>query len=117
MHNLVLSPIDPELLISSISDRISRNILNEILQDKYQHEHDIWFNVDELRRYHPDKPSKQTVYLWVRENLIPFHKSGKKLRFLKSEIDAWLRKDGRKTLDQLAHEADQYLTKRKGGKL
>jgi excisionase family DNA binding protein len=31
-----------------------------------------------------------TVYGWVGREQIPFRKSGKKLRFLRSEIDKWL---------------------------
>lgn len=30
MHNLVLSPIDPEKLISSISERVTANVLNAV---------------------------------------------------------------------------------------
>jgi len=115
MHNLVLSPIDPELLISSISERVSNKILSEFLSQKSQSSNDNWFNVEELRRYHPDRPSKQTVYLWVSNSMIPFHKNGKKLRFLKSEIDAWLKMGGRKTISQISNEADQYLIKKKRG--
>jgi excisionase family DNA binding protein len=52
-----------------------------------------WFDLSELCQYHPDKPSKATVYTWVSMGLIPVHKGGKKLRFLKSEIDNWLKGD------------------------
>jgi len=115
MHNLVLSPIDPELLISSISERVSNKILSEFLSQKSQSSNDNWFNVEELRRYHPDKPTKQTVYGWVSAGTIPVHKNGKKLRFLKSEIDAWLKQGRKKTMAEIAAEADQYLIKKKRG--
>jgi hypothetical protein len=36
MHNLVLSPIDPEKLISSISDRVTANILKELQNYKIE---------------------------------------------------------------------------------
>ena len=58
-------------------------------------ETDRWFDLTELCDYIPDKPTKQTVYGWVNACTIPVHKGGKKLRFLKSEIDNWL-KQGRK---------------------
>ncbi len=52
-----------------------------------------WFNLQELRDYLPDKPSKNTIYSWVQKKSIPYHKGAKKLRFLKSEIDDWMAND------------------------
>ena len=79
-----------------------------------QAEADRWFDLNELCRYHPDKPSKPTVYGWVNAGTIPVHKGGKKLRFLKSEVDNWLMQGRKKTLAETATEADTYL-KKKGG--
>jgi excisionase family DNA binding protein len=76
-------------------------------------ETDRWFDLNELCNYHPDKPSKFTVYSWVHSGTIPVHKSGKKLRFLKSEIDEWLKQGRKKTLAELSSEAEQFLTKTK----
>lgn len=115
MQNLVLSPIDPEILIRSISERVTANILKAVGNEQPT-ETDRWFDINELCQYHPDKPSKPTVYSWVNAGSIPVHKGGKKLRFLKSEIDSWLKQGKKKTLTELASEADQYLTgKKKGG--
>lgn len=75
---------------------------------------DRWFDLNELCLYHPDKPSKPTVYGWVNAGVIPVHKGGKKLRFLKSEIDNWLKQGKKKTLAETASDADTYL-KKKGG--
>ncbi len=77
-------------------------------------ETDRWFDLNELCIYHPDKPSKPTVYGWVNVGTIPVHKGGKKLRFLKSEIDNWLRQGRKKTLVEIASEADTYLSTKKG---
>lgn len=76
---------------------------------------DRWFDLDELCNYLPDKPAKATVYGWVHFKLVPFHKSPgqKKLRFLKSEIDDWLKSGHKKTLAETAREANSYI-KRKG---
>lgn len=63
-------------------------------QQSNQHEKDHWFDLKKLCIYLPDKPSKLTVYSWVRNNKIPFHKGAKKLIFLQSEIDTWM-KEGR----------------------
>lgn len=74
-----------------------------------------WFNLNELCNYHPDKPSKPTVYGWVNAGSVPVHKNGKKLRFLKSEIDNWLMQGRKKTNTETASEAESYI-KKKGGK-
>jgi excisionase family DNA binding protein len=77
-------------------------------------EPDPWFDLTELCSYHPDKPTKQTVYGWVNAGTIPVHKGGKKLRFLKSEIDTWLKQGRKKTITETANEANQYLKNKKG---
>lgn len=75
-------------------------------------EPDRWFDLIELINYLPDKPAKATVYGWVHSGLIPCNKGAKKLRFLKSEIDNWLKQGRRKTLAEIKAEAEAY--KRKG---
>lgn len=77
-------------------------------------EKDRWFDLNELCQYHPDKPTKPTVYGWVNTGAIPVHKGGKKLRFLKSEIDTWLKQGRKKTLAETASEAEKYLQNKKG---
>ena len=74
-----------------------------------------WFDLNELCQYHPDKPSKPTVYGWVSAGTIPVHKGSKKLRFLKSEIDHWLNQGRKLTLTDYANEADAYLNKKRKG--
>lgn len=76
---------------------------------------DKWFNLQELCEYLPDKPARQTVYGWVNQRLIPHHKTGKKLQFLKSEIDAWIQGSKRKTADELQTDAIHYINSKKGG--
>lgn len=74
---------------------------------------DRWFDLNELCIYHPDKPSKPTVYGWVNAKSIPFYKRGKKLYFLKSEIDLFLKEGRKKTLSETAKEAELYLKRKK----
>ena len=64
---------------------------------------DAWMNIDELRAYHPDHPARPTIYEWVGKKAIPVHKDGKKLRFLRSEIDEWLNGGRAKTQAELIH--------------
>jgi predicted DNA-binding transcriptional regulator AlpA len=65
---------------------------------------DPWMTVPELIEYLPEHPHKFTVYKWVREATIPVNKSSKQLRFLKSEIDAWIKSGRRKTYAELRAE-------------
>lgn len=51
---------------------------------------DQWMNLKKLCEYLPSHPAEQTVYGWTSCHQIPFHKRGKRIMFLKSEIDAWL---------------------------
>lgn len=76
---------------------------------------DRWFNIDELKTYLPDHPAKATIYGWVSKREIPFHKGGKKLRFLQSEIDAWLSCGKRKSESELKNEAIKYCDTKKIG--
>jgi excisionase family DNA binding protein len=78
-------------------------------------ETDRWFDLNEFCNYHPDKPTKPTVYGWVNAGTIPVHKGGKKLRFLKSEIDSWLMQGRKKTLLEIASETSTYLPNNKKG--
>lgn len=64
-------------------------LLAQIIKNPHS-DSDRWFDLSELCEYLPDKPAKATVYGWVHTSIIPYHKGQKKLRFLKSEIDAWL---------------------------
>jgi hypothetical protein len=76
-------------------------------------EPDKWFDIVALSNYLPDKPAIPTIYGWVHTRTIPHHKGPKKLRFLKSEIDAWLKRGRRKTLTETAEEADNFIKKHK----
>ncbi|MBR5910995.1 MAG: helix-turn-helix domain-containing protein [Bacteroidales bacterium] len=78
---------------------------------------DRWFNLQELCDYLPDRPAKQTVYGWIGQHAIPFHKKGKKLQFLKSEIDQWLLADQHQTLVQVRAQARRDFEAKKGGLL
>ena len=78
---------------------------------------DSWFNLEELCDYLPDHPAKQTVYGWVSQHIVPYHKKGKKLQFLKSEIDNWLLADQHQTLVQVREQARRDFAAKKGGLL
>jgi uncharacterized coiled-coil protein SlyX len=75
---------------------------------------EIWMNLKELREYLPSHPAEQTVYGWTSCHQIPFHKKGKRIMFLKSEIDDWLHDSKMKSQKELEQEAENFIkSKRK----
>ena len=97
-----------------IEVRELKQIFLEKANQKQSHS-DRWFNLIELCEYIPDKPTKATVYSWVSSGIVPVHKSGKRLRFLKSEIDSWLQQGRKKTQSELQAEAGAYVNLKTGG--
>jgi excisionase family DNA binding protein len=89
MQAVTIVQITPEELEALIEKSVKK-VLAELKELKQEEAPDRWMNIDELCEYMPDQPSKATVYGWVNQNKIPVHKGGKKLRFLKSEIDNWM---------------------------
>ncbi len=73
-------------------------------------------DIRRLREFHPEHPARSTIYGWVRNGLIPYYKTGKKLIFKRSEIEAWIN-DGRQMSDAEieAHSID-YVNSRRFGK-
>ncbi len=88
--------------------------LKVLVEKEHKPDPDRWFNIQELCQYVPDHPSRQTVYGWVNRHNVPYHKKGKKLQFLKSEIDEWLKSDKRKTASELHAEAIAYVNRKAG---
>ena len=74
-----------------------------------------WMNLDELCEYLPGKPSKTTVYGWVCQRAIPYHKITRRLSFLKSEIDEWISRSGHATAEDIQEAAIEKYSYRKGG--
>lgn len=112
MENLSLESLPKAF--AQLADEVSE-IKRLLLEKRSQETVDVnrWLNLEELCLYHPDKPTKPTVYGWVHNGLIPVHKGGKRLRFLKSEIDNWIKQGRKKTLAETVAEAEAYI-KRKG---
>jgi hypothetical protein len=88
--------------LERIETRLSKDLPKETASQE------TWFDLQGLRDYLPNKPAESTIYRYVSLNLIPFHKGPKLLRFLKSEIDEWL-KAGGATSKQAPIDAYSYL--------
>ena len=98
MQAVTIVQITPDELQTIIIDCVNACLRNYKNFEAEKTSEDKWFNLKELCEYIPDRPSKPTVYGWVNSSKIPVHKGGKKLRFLKSEIDAWLKEGTKKML-------------------
>lgn len=114
MQAVTVTQITPLELGTLIENSVKNALENQKTIDNSQPTN-LWLNLNELCEYLPDKPVKATVYGWVHNSIIPHHKGGKKLRFLKSEIDEWLKTGKKRTNAEIADEADSYL-KNKGSK-
>lgn len=109
MQAVTITQISPSELEALIDQAVKKTLLTSFAASK---ETDEWFDLNELRRYLPDKPAKATLYGYVASKTIPHHKGPKKLRFLKSEIDCWLKESRKKTRSEIEDEVDTFLSKR-----
>ena len=87
-------------LVGQILDRLD-NLQKTVIESTKTPEPDKWFTLEQLVEYDPEKRAKQTFYGLVSKGAIPYHKRGKKLTFLKSEINEWLRSASRVSLSDL----------------
>lgn len=110
MQAVTITQITPPELEVLIENSLKK-ILSQSYSKQIETESDTWFDLDALRQYHPDRPAAATVYTWVSKNEIPYHKRGKKLSFLKSEVDAWLKAGRYKTLSEIDEAADNAILK------
>ncbi|WP_422091081.1 helix-turn-helix domain-containing protein [Tenacibaculum ovolyticum] len=103
----------------TIDERLS-NIEDLLLDIKHTpqqkdepQQNNLWFDLNDLVKYDPEKRTKPTFYGYVHQGSIPYHKRGKKLIFLKSEIDEWLKSGRVKTNSEIKKMADNYISSKK----
>ena len=115
-EDFVITHDNLPLAVSMLLGKVSRLELLVEQSSTSSTEVDKWFNPKELCAYLPDKPALQTVYGWSSAGTIPSHSKGKKLFFLKSEIDLWLKAGRRKTNAEITAGATNFLkTNKKRG--
>lgn len=88
-----LNSLEKELQNLKKEITVWQNYMKEYL-NLISNEEVKWFSLNELMEYLPAKPSAATIYGWVSKKTIPYHKCGRRLSFLKSEIDEWVFKNG-----------------------
>ena len=94
MNNVVLSPIDPETLISSISERVTANILKAVQNNNPTTEQpEQLLTIQEAAEFL--SLTVPTMYSKVSKGELPVMKRGKRLYFSRTELLEYI-KDGRK---------------------
>jgi excisionase family DNA binding protein len=113
MHNLVLSPIDPEFLINSISEKVTASILKAVTNEKLQIEQsEQLLTVQQTAEFL--SLSVPTIYGLIHKGELPVMKRSKRCYFSKIELIAYLKKGRKKTSSETASEAEQYCKTKKG---
>ena len=102
--------------VSKIIDSINNieRLLNQSINQNP--ETDRLFSIDDLCEYLPGNPAKVTIYGKVQRREIPHKKVGKRLMFLKSEIDSWVKSQGRETIVEIEANVSNYIKHRNNKK-
>lgn len=97
--------------ITGVLNKLSfmENRINKIFELVQSEKEETWFTVTELCAYLPTHPVEHTIYCWTSNHEIPYHKRGKRIMFLKSEIDEWLKGNKTKSRGEIQKEAEEYV--------
>ncbi len=74
----------------SITEKLRNDI--ESLKSCSQQNKTEWMTMEQLVEYIPTHPTGRSVYGWVRNGKIPYHKLLGSLVFKRHEIDEWMTK-------------------------
>lgn len=114
MHNFVLSPIDPETLISSISERVTANILKAVRNEQPTTDQpEQLLTIQEAAEFL--SLSVPTLYSKVSKGELPVMKQGKRLYFSRTELMEYIKEGRKKTNAEIEAEAEAYLSDKKKG--
>ena len=114
MHNLVLSSIDPEKLITDISERVTANILKAVNQNNPTNEpSEQLLTVQEAAQFL--NLTVPTIYSKVSKRELPVMKRGKRLYFSSVELMEYLKEGRKKSNAEIEQEAEAYLSNNKKG--
>ena len=107
---LMANLLEDNKILSAKIDALNRKISSSVGNSK---DEDQRMDVTEAQKYIPGHPAVQTIYGWTSNNMIPYHKVGKRIYFVKSELDAWLSKEQHKSQEDLRKEAEEYVNNRR----
>ena len=108
MHNLVLSPIDPEQLISDIAERVTINILKALQNNIPPSEkQERLLTIQEAAQFL--NLSVPTIYSKVSKRELPHMKRSKRLYFSNVELVKYLKEGKRKSYKEVEQQAETYI--------
>ena len=107
---LMANLLEDNKILSAKIDALNRKISASVGKSKDDNQR---MDVTEAQKYIPGHPAVQTIYGWTSNNMIPYHKVGKRIYFVKSELDAWLTKEQHKSQEDLRKEAEEYVNNRR----
>lgn len=114
MHNLVLSPIDPEKLIADISERVTANILKAVQNNNPTTEQpEQLLTIQEAAQFL--NLTVPTIYSKVSKGELPVMKRSKRLYFSRTELLDYLKEGRKKSNAEIEAEAEAYLLNNKKG--
>ena len=114
MHNLVLSPIDPEKLIADISERVTANILKAVQNyNPATEQPEQLLTVQEAAQFL--NLTVPTIYSKVSKGELPVMKRSKRLYFSSIQLMEYLKEGRKKSNAEIEQEAEAYLSKNKKG--
>lgn len=105
---LMANLLEDNKILSAKIDALNKKI-NMSLPANKQGDDNERMDVTEAQKYIPGHPAVQTIYGWTSNGQIPYHKIGKRIYFVKSELDEWLSHDQHKSDDDLRKEAEEYV--------
>ena len=108
---LMANLLEDTKLLSAKLDVISKKISESVSSSSKND--DQRMDVTEAQQYIPGHPAVQTIYGWTSNNQIPYHKIGKRIFFVKSELDEWLSKEQHQSQEDLQREAEEFVNKKR----
>ena len=115
MEKTVFISLPIEDLQTVIIDCVNACLRNSKQEQTPTEQPEKWLDLNELIEYDPEKRTKPTWYSKISKGEVPYHKRGKKVYFLKSEIDEWLKAGKCKSNAEIEAEAEAYLSNNKKG--
>ena len=112
MHNLVLSPIDPEKLITDISERVTANIIKAVQNNNPTTEQpEQLLTIQEAAQFL--NLTVPTIYSKVSKGELPVMKRSKRLYFSNTELMQYLKEGRKKSNVEIEQEAEAHLSNNK----
>ena len=114
MTNYVLSPIDPEILINRISEKVTASILNAVRNEQTAKEQkEKLLTVKETAEFL--SLSVATIYSKCSKGELEYFKRSKRLYFSSIQLMDYLKEGHNKSNSEIEKEAEAYLLNNKKG--